>query len=341
MVEETYRAKGYNFIFLTDHNNVTPDPDVGCKGEQCILHIASGEDGWLCRHHMVVLGIHNPDLVSTTNTSCISENTIQERIDTFLADGALVVLAHPAGDYALGGVGPTYEQDELLNNFNYTGIEIWTPGSNSIDWWDSVLMQGRQVWGFASDDCEDLEGGSFNRGWLMVNTEKGPLTYYADNNKEDLIRQDIVQNIKTGNFYAVVRGPNGNPETNTDDSGPMLIIWVDGPTLHVLTDQPDSIIRFITGNGPQQLETPTPELGASYTITGTESFIRVEVEQMRNGVQYMAYSQPIFVRDRDATGQGAPQGHACKDTEKCLCGLHPDGLCYSDCVPQDSTALCP
>src|SRR5512136_2502272 len=50
-VEEAYRDAGYDCVFLTDHNKVTPSPEVSG-----ILHVDSAEYG-IGRHHALALGI--------------------------------------------------------------------------------------------------------------------------------------------------------------------------------------------------------------------------------------------------------------------------------------------
>ncbi len=54
-VEEAYRDAGYDCVFLTDHNRITPDP--GVPG---ILHVNSSEHG-IGRHHTLALGIDRAD----------------------------------------------------------------------------------------------------------------------------------------------------------------------------------------------------------------------------------------------------------------------------------------
>ena len=71
-----------------------------------------------------------------------------------------------------------------------------------------MLKTSKPVWGFAAEhDCHDQHSRkSFNRGWIVVNCRPG-ITSYIDTPQEDELRQDILQNIKDGNFVAVVRSP--------------------------------------------------------------------------------------------------------------------------------------
>lgn len=310
-VERTYRTKGYDVIFLTDHNQVTEDPRVGCDEKQrCILHIPGAESGWACRHHMIVLGANEPEMLEwpedivgvsdafTNETWSNRCSAIQERINDLGRNGALVILAHPMGEYYLGGT--YYDLNELFAE-GYVGIEIWTPGSDSRGWWNQLSGAGRRIWGLASDDCEDLNGRSFNRGWIMVRSGKVFSPEDMNTSKEEELRQDILQNIRAGNFWAVVRGPEADPGLDTDDDGPLVAIVVDGATLRVVTDQPNSRIRFI---GHCTLLKEDVGQGASYTADGTERYLRVEIEQQRNGTTYVAYSQPVFINDTDPNDQG-------------------------------------
>jgi hypothetical protein len=372
-VEKWYRDRGYTFIALTDHNSVTSDPGVGCEPgtSRCILHIPSGEDGWTCRHHMIVINPSDWDLVSWgDHWACLSSD-IQSRIDTFTGSGALVVLAHPAARWdppPLGiDLGTSYEQSELLNNRRYTGIEIRNPGVDSVDWWDKVLSLGqdRRIWGFASDDCENYGDelqetiGIFhcNEGWIVVNSDKGPAVDFinsSDPAKQNELRENILRNIASGNFYAVFRtyqnpGPAGASGGNTNDNpphmlpapmaagandlGPMLKIQTAGSTITVQTDANCKNVKFVGSNG-RVLKSDScyaqggPYFSDYYFLDGTEQYVRIEVSQEL----LTAYSQPLYVISHGADNtSNSVVGEECTSSEKC-CGSIQNGHCRGECV---------
>jgi hypothetical protein len=337
-VETAYRDKGYSVIFLTNHNTATDDPGVGCdsSGQNCIFHITSGESGWLCRHHLIVLANNTPSLlewrdddwanaeamialgvasllfapvsivgmgvvipswVVRWNNACFDHK--QERITKFAEDGSLVVIAHPQGRYKEGGT--FWEYDELFGLGGYSGIEIISGQYDSRYTWDSLLTCQRRSWAFAADDCENIQGTAFNRGWIVVNSSLGPISDYMDSPQREQFTSDILGSIKAGNFYAVSRVVNADSGPGSTDLGPLLRIETDGQTIQAWTDRVDSTIRFVSRGNPL---TETVGVGASYTANGVEEYIRVEVEQQRNGITYVAYSQPVFIKDLDPSDQG-------------------------------------
>jgi hypothetical protein len=243
-------------------------------------------------------------------------NDIQGKIARFAKDGALVVMAHPKAKYKLGG--PTYSQEDVLKNCGYDGMEIWVGGSDiedsqvsgadSVSYWDSVLSVGRdrRTWGFASDDCEDLANlNAFNRGWIVVNSSK-PMNSVPDQE----MRDDIVQNIRHGNFYAVARSPSANPTTHGPaDIGPRLEIWTEDCTVHVRADK-ESTIEFkgaLMGSHGSRYENV---MEAFYTVDQAKDlYVRIEVQQRRtdedgNQDTYVAYTQPVYL-----VGHGGVKGH--------------------------------
>lgn len=319
-VEVAYQRKGYTFICLTDHNSAEPDPDA-----LGIVHITSGEDGYGWRHHILALGINlekvewyhdNVDPDRDSNQDGLDDRAtrfcenIQPRIDYITeVQETIAVLAHPTDSHAATGGGFTL--DELKENSRYTGIEIYNAGGPhwSDSWWDEVLSMGRhkRMWGFAGDDCHDVEENhkNFNRGWIVVNSRVGPAREYLEGpglEREDELRQDILENIKAGNFYSVVRSPQIPGESPSDgptDIGPQMEIKTLGDTICVYTDQKCEMIRF-RGESSRILDTKRDVTDACYKLDGSEHYVRIVVEQRRSdGELYMALSQPLYV---------APQG---------------------------------
>ena len=233
---------------------------------------------------------------------------IQKRIDYPLAIGELPILAHPRAS-RVGKVTATcghgahshYILDELLECRRYTGITAFDGGCDSTSWWDYVLNLGydRKAWGLASDDCEDLEDkGVFNKGWIVVNSNVGPGRDYIDTSQEAKLRESIIENIRVGNFYAVARLPaESNAITTYGEPGlgPRLVLIVVDGKLKVSTDLKCTSIRFIGGPDKILLEVENTQ-AAAYAFTGSETYVRVEIDQIRGYEKYRAYSQPVYLR---------------------------------------------
>lgn len=310
--EGAYQQLGYSFVCLTDHNRATRDPN-----RAGIVHIDSGEDGYRHRHHMCVLGINwgkviwyhdnvDPHRDSNQNglddrDTCPCEN-IQPRIDYVTQiQGSIAVLAHPksghSADWHPVDCDEGWSLNDLKRSRNYTGIEILSKDVWSIDWWDEVLKSGKQVWGFAADDSHDKHSNWFSRGWIVVNSALD--RSYIDTPQEDELRQDILQNIRDGNFVAVVRCPmiqGEPPREGTSESGPQISIGVVGNAVVVQMDQVGDIY-FVVGTATETRKSLCEYVDrAVYELVGDEIFVRVEGWQTRaDGEQYCTFSQPMFV----------------------------------------------
>ncbi len=199
-VELAYKNAGYDFICLTDHDEITGDPNV-----PGILHIQSAEDGDSGARHILALGA-----AGIYGGDSDDPNDSQPRIDYLtLNQDALAVIAHPASDnYGFTNV------NEFMSLINYTGLQIYNAGSGTIDniedrsvYWDPLLGSGILKWGFAGDDCHNIyemnpvsfevkqkEIGNFNRGWIEVNSASSHVS-----------QDDLFENIKNGNFYSLTR----------------------------------------------------------------------------------------------------------------------------------------
>lgn len=301
-VEETYRDFGYDFVCLTDHNTVTGDPGV-----PDILHISCEEDTCKGIGHMLSINIY----------AHIKGCETQETINSIIRQGGFPVMAHPNWDNDNTKGDEKWSHDELDELRGYVGVEIYNAGCGgkgyAFDKWDYLLTKRRQIWGFATDDCHNInDEGEFNRGWIVVNSNKYPID-----------KADILQNIKAGNFYAVARSPGNLPATRgSSDKGPVLNIMVTDNVITVGTDNP-STIRFIGRKGIT-LKTVYASSNANYECHGLEEYVRIEVEQVRSGEICIAYSQPIFLGTCFVDFSASPSFSDCSIDNPCdtvSCGV--------------------
>jgi hypothetical protein len=303
-VEQAYACKGYAFISLTGHATLTPDPGV-----QGILHIIGAESGKSCRHHLLGIDIGTSDLdKDLVEDTCPCDKT-QGRINYFQDRGGIVVLAHPRSGHK-GGWWPHllccsgWKLGDLTGNNNYHGIEIFNRTLDSRDYWNALLCANKRVWGFGVDDFhEPLTDNhvSFNRSWIVVNS-----------NKDKTRRRDIIENIKIGNFYTVLRSydkpacEDTGSDGPTDDIGPALHIGISGNKIIVSTDPGTDEIRtdeitIVRGKfgSPGELNYirihKDPQHEYTYRLREWEDWVRFEIKQTRKNEGYLALSQPLFV----------------------------------------------
>jgi hypothetical protein len=327
-VERGYAAKGYSFVCLTDHNESTPDP--GVPG---ILHITSGEDGYGCRHHVLVLGIDfervrsyheyvDPDRDSNQNgladaMTCPCEN-IQTRIDyaTQVQD-AVAVIAHPgSGHYSSlihWGCSEGWSEECVLASDRYTGIEVYNSGWHHMPYYTQALehrrLQGKgPIWAFAVDDCHQVfdNPSGFNRGWIVVNAQVGPAERALSSERgRAALQADILHNIRGGNFYGVVREPNLEvpPDDGPADCGPVMRISADANVVSVESDLECIDIEFLD-SAPTVRKHVFNVSAASYQAVGNEGYISILLKQRRpDGRFYEVFSQPLLVTTRAAVAK--------------------------------------
>ena len=327
-VVEAYMNKGYQFVCLTDHSFDVglnyPAPDPGLDG---VVYIPSVEDGFASPNHLVGLDLdfqaieqyHDIDGCRDSNRNGVDDadslrsDLTQQRLDYFVEiQKAIGIVAHP--NDRLG-----CEFEDLQNNSRYTGLDIYCGGVWSRDWWFRAIRSGiyRRIWGLASDDCHkatDSNFTTFNRGWIVINSTKNPADYLGPGTTPDkkmLLKDHLVQSIKTGNFYAVIRSPGNDPSSGgPNDAGPRMQILLIGvgssgvrelvgtpSTINVIVDLPGRI-SFLGGTySSEAVQTLHAEEGksASYQPEDWVDWIVVALEQHRSdGQDYLAYSQPIF-----------------------------------------------
>jgi hypothetical protein len=274
-VEKEYRDKGYSFIALTEHDELTPDPGV-----ERILHIENAEeDGHgIGTGHLLAAGI---------NTAIEASTDAQNRINQVASQNGHAMLAHP-NSFEYG-----WPLKDLINLTGYQSIEIFNgamfwhqhlfPISGSYlseGKYDDVVLENKKVWLSADDDYTPGDGGQDNAAVVVFS--------------KNLNQLEILQNLKDGNFYAV-----------QGSKAPRMGITVSGNQITVTSDRAGEI-KFI-GKGGLELQKEEGVSFSSYTAQGDEVYIRAEVQAGNDLSGKRAWSQPIFVkkvRDRDTSSYG-------------------------------------
>jgi hypothetical protein len=324
LVEEAYRDAGYSCVFLTDHNRGTPGP--GVPG---ILHIDSAEYG-LGRHHTLALGIEQPagdphvqdhagsesKSVHTDGhgvesiTGCACSDITKRLAQIAEVDKAIAVAAHPNARHFCSGplhplwCGGGWSPEELVSHAqHYAGMEIFNANNAArrmwgLNRWDEVLAGGaRKVWGFASDDCHDVRNDrTFDRGWILVDSAIDPKDCRQGLVDRDALRRDIPENIRGGNFWAVVR--QGRGVSAPWDGAPWPVISHSHGRISVAAGRACETIEFHAGSSSRRESTSASGSAEfAYDVGDWEDYVRVRVVQKRDdGLCFMAFSQPLSIR---------------------------------------------
>ncbi len=233
-----YREAGFDFAVITDHGTITPDP--GVSG---ILYIPGEE---------VTSEGHINNLGAITEWNNPSGQIV---IDGILSDGAIPIMNHPNFEIA------PWTDLQLATLTGYLGIEI-AGIQNGEDKWDTLLTNGRKIFGVATDDAHSLTDVGYT--WIMVDSPS-------------LTVSNILSAIRSGTFYS--------------STGPTLCVSREGNIVTATTGT-SGTITFIGANGTT-LKTVSNVATSSYTIVGTESYIRVKIT--RNSDYKKAWSNPIWI----------------------------------------------
>ncbi|NIN00319.1 MAG: hypothetical protein GTO24_20240, partial [candidate division Zixibacteria bacterium] len=168
-----YRALGFDFIFITDHNvwnehSHLSDPnfkvfsamEISCRG---------------AREHVLALGVREAKKIRET----------QEAIDWVNEVGGVPVLCHPHWT--------RMALHRALELQDYPLIEVWIGhserelGANNVHFWDLLLQQGKRVYGIADDDSHDVH--DYELGFVEV---------WGN----ELNEPSILRALREGRFYA-------------------------------------------------------------------------------------------------------------------------------------------
>ena len=261
-VEKRYKDAGYDFVAITEHNRLTPDPGVGG-----MLHISDGEEdtqGWY-GNHILAIGINNP--IDETQAN-------QQRIDQILIQGGIPILAHPKESVY------KWSEQEIIETYGANIIEGLNSATHKknpfVDAFGLLDTFPYKLRAIAGDDyTPDLPG--FDGGAVVVFSKTKT-------------QADIMQNLKDGNFYAL-----------QGSQAPRIGVVVSGNQITINSDK-QSKIKFI-GNGGKTLQEINDVFSASYIATGSEIYVRVEVEADGKS----AWTQPIMV-NKTSTSQTLSSG---------------------------------
>jgi hypothetical protein len=275
-----YRGRGYNFLFLTDHeyiNNVPALNDVLGRSESFV--VLSGQevtDSFGGKpYHSNALGISK---VILPNKLPGAVQTLQKNIDDIVAAGGVAQVNHPNFGWALTA-------DHLIALKNYSLLEIHNghplvnnQGSlgfpSAEELWDKVLSSGKVVYGVADDDSHyfkrigDPAAPQPGRGWIYVRAT-------------ELTEKAILEGLRNGSFYS----STGVELKEYEADNKQLSV-----TINALSNSKYKTV-FISKDGKILSETAANP--AIYQIKGNEGYVRAKIYES-NGAN--AWTQPFFVK---------------------------------------------
>lgn len=195
-VARWYQDHGYNFLAITDHNQVTDGAPLDTDGDRDGFILIPSEEV-TDRNSLHVCGFNLLRVVDPQH----GEGTVlslQKNVDAIREAGGIAQVNHPNWKRTVkcedlsavknATLLEVYNLDKFSNNFAAGGA----PGTEEI--WDCVLSRGVPVYGVATDDAHDYEGeyrvdrSPPGRGWVMVRAR-------------DLNVASIIEALQAGDFY--------------------------------------------------------------------------------------------------------------------------------------------
>ena len=247
-----YKNAGYNFVAITDHDFVTPDPMVSG-----MTFIQSCEE---------LSGDFHAHIPAYDITEQSTSKVNSEVINFHSNNNSLVSIAHPK----LGTLSVSDTDIKTLQNYNFIEVFNSFESKNRESVFDMALSAGKKVFCTAVDDCHNIVGTMFNKGWVVVK---------ADIND----KAHVMDSLRNGNFYS----SNGND----------ISLLVEGNIITASSSASSNITFY--GLDGKVLQTNVGTLSATYTIKGDETYIRVTSTKASDGT--IAWSNPIFIDSADTS----------------------------------------
>lgn len=267
-----YKAKGYDFLAITDHNVYASYPEF-CREDFLVLPATERDavDTSVpcgCVHVLGISREDEPEKVEkrlTFTGELGTDGDYQALLDQVAAAGQLAILAHP--------VWSRMTIDHLLQLQGYLGIEIYNTTcdhrwyTGKCDYMiDSCLRKGKKVLLFATDDCHTADNLDMFGGWIQVKAK-------------NLTHEEILRQIQAGSFYA-----STGPEIYDFglEDGKVYVACSPCASINFITYE--QLGHSIVGEGLTQ---------GSHQLTGQETFVRCECVDKYGKI---AYTNPIFLR---------------------------------------------
>ncbi|MFH1942505.1 MAG: T9SS type A sorting domain-containing protein [bacterium] len=239
-----YKAKGYDFLVFTDHENYWDASGLSSADFTVLSGSEIGIYGNGRWGHFTAMGIKS-------NILGLGKSH-QQLLDAIAVRGGFAILNHPRWSTM------PITAKQVINDMkqNLFHVEVYTAGVDSptdydTSLWDSVLTTGRLMYGVACDDSH--KESDQGRVWICV---------YAS----CLHADTLLSAVRNGDFYA----SNGIVMEFIDCAHDKITVRSTNGTM----------IRFIGSEG-RTLSTVTAA-EATYVIQGDEGYVRAEISNTMN-----------------------------------------------------------
>jgi hypothetical protein len=277
-----YREQRYHFLFLTDHNLVTPVEGLNAAAgmPEKFLVIRGEEVTDQAAEKPVHLNMLGGEGVVPPQGGATGAEAVRRNVEAITAARGVISINHPNFGWAMSAPDLTagrgahlieiHNGHFMVNNAGGGG----QPGAEAL--WDSMLSAGIRIFAVASDDMHQLKqpwakaSARPGQGWVVVRATR-------------LTSEAILAALAAGDFYA----SPGVEFSDVQATPEALTVTVKEQSFAKYT------IQFI-GKGGRMLKEAIAS-PARYEITGGEGYVRAKVLDSNGQV---AWTQPAFVSPR-------------------------------------------
>lgn len=279
-VVKWYRAHGYQFVALTDHNVLTTVDGLnavhGLDNEFLVVRGEEVTDRFGDRPlHINAL---EPTRLVPPQGGASAVEAVQRDVDAIRAANGVPSINHPNFGWALSA-------DELAQVRNNRLFEIFNghPMVNNVggggkpsleEMWDAILSRGILLYGLAVDDAhhfkrhDDRTASRPGKGWIYVRADT-------------LSSRALLAAMERGEFYSSTGVELAEVVATTTE----VTVAVKATTFSKYR------IQFVGRGGRVLQETLEPR--ATYRVRGDEGYVRARVLESNGD---MAWTQPVMLR---------------------------------------------
>jgi len=278
-----YRDHGYQFLALTDHNTRV-EPKVYAHLERPGFKILAGEEITMtgAGRQVHVNSLCSKDKIGGGKFPTQAE-ALKWAIERVGEQNGVALINHPNFDWSLS------EEAIMRGAARAPLLEIWSghpyvyskgigdrPSHEQL--WDRLLDRGGHFSGVAVDDTHHIldktspsKSSRPGRGWVSVFAKRGA----------DVDVGATCAALRDGRFYS----SSGAVISHVRTALGTLTVW---------PADPKATVTFIGHGGVQLASLRSGADGASYTLRGGETWVRVRVDDLQGR---QAWTQPFRVAD--------------------------------------------
>ncbi len=280
---DVYKQNGYDIISISDYNQITIPSSIQ---ENTLSAYEWGS--CIRKRHLLALGINE---IAPNNFFISFLGNIQFAINFIKQKGGYVVINHPK-------LYSAFSIEDLMKLWNYDAIEVLSPFGDIIEFWDTLLSNGKRVHCMASDDLHYLPESytknlnqSFFKNliqnlFLQRGREGEALLRYVVLSAQNTDSESILNALKSGDFYCVKKFYRTSPDPKVPK------IFFQNNKIVVRSEEKFFRLEFIGKNGTV-LKSILDSQTAEYELKPDDIYGRVTIYSLSGVI----LSNPMFFQN--------------------------------------------